>query len=275
MSHSLALFPLLLLLTALAANGCASHTHARPSPAPPSPTPPRGFLFGEHTLPDGGAMNYAVYIPRDAHKSRDPLPCILFLHGRGESGTDGNKMLIQGLGAAVQWNADAWPFVIIFPQKPDPNRPWDDYASDVMQILSRVRSQQPIDGRRIHLTGLSQGGRGAWVLAARNPGAFAAVAPVCGVAPTESPKSIAAALGDTPVWAFHGELDDVVPPASTRAIIDALRAERSTRAGTAETKATFFPKANHNAWDPAYRETDLAGWFLGHALPERERADPR
>jgi hypothetical protein len=29
-------------------------------------------------------------------------------------------------------------------------------------------------------------------------------------------------------------------------------------------KLTVFPDANHNAWDPAYREACLAAWFLSH-----------
>lgn len=239
-----------------------------------TPAPDRGFLFAEHALPGGGTMNYAVYTPRAADPAT-PMPCILFLHGRGESGTDGNKMLIQGLGAAVQWNASAWPFIIIFPQKPEANRPWDDYAADVMDILSRVRGQRRIDDRRIYLTGLSQGGRGAWVLASRYPGVFAAVAPICGVAPSQPAAEVAAALGDTPVWAFHGEKDDVVPPAATAAIVGALRAERAARGSTAEVRATFFPNANHNSWDPAYRESDLAPWFLRHALPPSSKAVTR
>jgi dipeptidyl aminopeptidase/acylaminoacyl peptidase len=65
-----------------------------------------------------------------------------------------------------------------------------------------------------------------------------------------------------PVWAFHGEKDDVVKPEQTRGIVAAIKAH----APGADVNATYFPQANHNSWDDAYRTQKLGEWLV---LPRR------
>jgi predicted peptidase len=43
------------------------------------------------------------------------LPYILFLHGAGEKGTDGEKQVGTGLGKAIRNDKD-FPFIAVFPQ---------------------------------------------------------------------------------------------------------------------------------------------------------------
>lgn len=235
-----------------------------------TPVPPlaRGFIFGEQPS-KLGTINYTVYVPRDYGSPNRPMACILFLHGQGESGTDGNKQIIQGLGSAVQWNAAEWPFIIIMPQKPDAERQWEDYGGDVLDILARVKGQWNIDEDRVYLTGLSQGGHGTWALAAANPGTFAAIAPICGYAKPLTPEAVAAGIGDVPVWAFHGLADDVVPPTGTTAITDLVQRDRAGKRGAAEVKVSLFEGVNHGSWDRAYRESGLAQWLLSQRRVRR------
>lgn len=221
----------------------------------------RGFLFGEHRT-GTRTMAYAVYVPR-AYDARKPSPCILFLHGKGESGTDGSKQIIQGLGSAVLWNADEWPCIIVLPQKPDAERQWEEYAPGVMGILANVKARWNIDKDRVYLTGLSQGGHGTWTLASMHSDTFAAIAPICGYARPMSPEQVAASIPRSmPVWAFHGLADDVVPPTGTTAITDALQRERAEKPDAAELKVSLFEGVNHGSWDRAYRECGLAQWLL-------------
>jgi predicted peptidase len=268
MSHPLHLLCALVLVPVSVVAGCANVKRSAPAPETS-----RGFVFGEQPLPGGGAVNYAVYVPRDYPKRGGPMPCILFLHGQGESGTDGNKQIIQGIGSAVQWNAKEWPFIIVFPQKPDPSRQWDDYGADVMEILARVKGQWNIDEDRVYLTGLSQGGHGTWALAAANPGVFAAIAPICGYPKPMTPEAIAGSIpDDLPVWAFHGLADDVVPPTGTTSITDLLvrgRLERLKNRDGTEVKVSLFEGVNHGSWDRAYRECGLAEWLLSKRRVKR------
>jgi predicted peptidase len=215
---------------------------------------------------------YVLYVPRSYQPSRS-WPLILFLHGSGESGTDGTRQLAEGLGSAMLSDIDSWPFIVVFPQKPSEGSEWEQHEDAVMGILARVRHELNVDPRRIYLTGLSQGGHGAWVLGARHPGVWAAIAPICGYAAarrdargaglarpyTGSPQELAAALRNVPIWAFHGEADDVVAPAESVALVAAVNAA----GGSA--RLTLYPGVGHGSWDRAYRTENLAAWFLDHS----------
>jgi predicted peptidase len=174
----------------------------------------------------------------------------------GESGIDGMKQVIQGLGSAIQWNVEAWPFIVVFPQKPDSRKQWEEYLTPVMAMLDQTKKDYSIDKARVYLTGLSQGGHGTWTFAAQRPDVWAAIAPVCGYA---KPGEIAPKIKHLPVWAFHGDADSVVPAQQTRDMLAALRALG------ADPKESFYPGVNHNSWDKVYREENLAAWFLKHA----------
>lgn len=60
-----------------------------------------------------------------------------------------------------------------------------------------------IEPRRIYVTGHSMGGLGTWDLIARQPDLWAAAAPMAGYPDFDR----AAALVDTPIWAFHHRID--------------------------------------------------------------------
>lgn len=250
-----------------------------------------GVVFQE--LPTG--EKFAVYVPRGNAPSGG-WPCIVFLNGSGECGTDGQRQLTQGLLPAVLNKPDEWPFVIVFPQKPTSKTKWLEHKDMVMGCLAQAEAGWPVDRARVYLTGLSQGGCGTWEIAAADKGAtFAAVAPVCGFG---EPGEVVPGLGSTPVWAFHGEKDDVVKPAQTRQMVEAISLARQADAmakgalatgavQTAEAKKkegalreleavqiqkddgkagtlrmTIYPDLNHGCWDRAYRDSGMAAWFL-------------
>jgi predicted peptidase len=240
----------------LACSACSTLDTALPASEAPATTEDHmttGFLF-ESVKVDGTDFGYAVYVPRGYTPDRK-WPVIVFLNGRGECGMDGQKQVAVGLGTAVLAERDAWPFIIVFPQKPAADTNWVDHEKLVMATLDATTSSYSTDAARVYLTGLSQGGRGTWEIAAKHPDRFAAIAPVCGFG---DPASIAPKVKGIPVWAFHGQKDDVVPPKSTTDIIDALKALG------ADATATLYPNANHNSWDQAYRTEKLGEWFLAH-----------
>ncbi len=211
-----------------------------------------GFLFRTRRA-GSRRMRYVLYVPWETDPAAE-LPLVLFLHGAGECGTCGVRHLSQGLPPAILQNPRAWPCLVVAPQKPTPARQWEAYADEVFGILEDVRAARGVDGGRIAVTGLSQGGHGAFEFAAMRPEVFSAAAPVCGYG---DPDRYAQRLDGVPVWAFHGEADDVVPVEATRAIVAALRgAGRRVR-------ATWYPGVGHDSWTPAYRNEELAAWLLG------------
>mgnify|MGYP001818172793 CR=1 FL=1 len=185
------------------------------------------------------------------------MPAILSLHGKGESGTDGLRQTAIGLGVAIPFNRAEWPFVVVFPQKPTQDCLWLEHGEFVNEVLAEVESEFAPDPTRRYITGLSQGGRGVFDLAGKLDWRFAAAAPVCGW--TEN-SNLAKEFKGIPVWAIHGDADEVVP------ISGSVEAVESIVAAGGDAKLTSLPGVGHNAWDFAYREAGLAEWFLQFQL---------
>ena len=233
----------------------------------------RGFLFREQRV-GGRLYRYAVYVPR-AYDPARAWPLVLFLHGRGESGLDGVKPIVQGIGTAVLWNSERWPAVVLFPQKPTEDSEWEQHETAVLAILDRTCGELRIDDDRVYLTGISQGGHGTWVLGARHRDRWAALVAVCAYAAAH-PRAVklglppaylgpvadlARGIGDLPVWLFHGDADDTVPVAQTRRMAEEL-------AGLGHPpQVTIYPGVDHNSWDRAYAEEGLSGWLLAQRRP--------
>lgn len=220
--------------------------------------------FETRSVEIGGATHhYQVFIPSTRAGGRKP-PVILFLHGSGERGDDGEKPTQVGLGPRIRADMDGFPAIVVFPQAPEDGE-WPQVTPMVLAQLEAATREFNGDRDRTYLTGLSMGGFGVWDLALKQPARFAALAPVCGglIIPRRPTMNVtglegeadpygavAARVKDTPIWIFHGARDDVVPPEYSRRMDRALKA-----AGARDARYTEFPEANHNSWDSAYSQT--------------------
>lgn len=224
---------------------------------------------------EGQKYAWSIMIPPTAEEGGRSL---LFLHGYGECGTDGDKQLTVGLPPAIEKNPNRWPFVVIVPQKPTHNSEWEEHEQAVLAMIEQATEMGFIDPQRLAITGLSQGGHGTIALAAAHPDMFTAAAPVCGYlrpffnkdreriehpeATPETPayKQAAEKLAKLPTWFWHGDSDSVVPVAESRILHQALKRI------DAETKYTELPGVDHNSWDEAYSSSELSEWFKQHLL---------
>ncbi|RPD88015.1 prolyl oligopeptidase family serine peptidase [Luteimonas sp. 100069] len=216
---------------------------------------------------------FQVFVP--AARLPRPLPVVLFLHGSGERGDDGEKQTQAGLGPYLRGRGGDFPALVVFPQSPE-GESWEgDTATMALAALDAATEEFQGDRARTSLTGMSRGGYGTWSLALREPARFAALVPVCGgITPpgtrpdlaslqVESTHAAADPFSETarqlrhiPSWIFHGARDDVVPPEQSRRMHAALRAVG------ADVRYTEFPDANHNSWDAAYRTEALWPWLF-------------
>lgn len=234
------------------------------------------YTGGEY---DGHPFPYRLLLPAEGGTEREARgegwPLILFLHGAGERGSDNRAQLAYlPTDMASPVNREKHPAFVLVPQCP-PDRTWSalswetltaDFTPEplhearaVLGMLGTVLEEHPIDRLRIYLTGISMGGFGCWDLAAREPGRWAAVAPVCGGG---EPKN-APLLKELPIWAFHGALDPLVPAARTRAMIEAI-----VKAGGSP-RHTEFPDVGHDSWTPAYRHPQMLAWLFSQERPRR------
>src|SRR5215212_2615896 len=140
----------------------------------------RGFCERVYKDEDGKEAKYFVFIPH-AYKGDVAYPLILFLHGGGESGTDGKLPLRAYLGPAIKKQEKTFPFIVVFPQsqKGTFNASSED-GLRTMAILAEVQKELRVDERRLIVAGGSLGGAGTWSFAMEHPEIWAAIVPVCG-----------------------------------------------------------------------------------------------
>jgi predicted peptidase len=214
-----------------------------------------GFLDRVHKDADGKEAKYVIFVPK-GYTGEKAYPLILFLHGAGETGTDGKKQAEVGLGKAIKEQADSFSFIAVFPQSQKRNWKADsDDGKRALAILDEVEKSYKVDKKHVYLTGLSMGGYGAWSFAEAFPDRWAAIVPICGGG---DPKT-AEKIKNIPCWIFHGEADNAVPVAKSREMKKALM-----EAGAKEVEYTEYPGVGHNSWDKAYGTKELYPWLLKH-----------
>jgi poly(3-hydroxybutyrate) depolymerase len=223
----------------------------------PTESPVSGFL-GKSIRHGERERRYVCYVP-EGERPAAGWPLVVFLHGMGECGDDGWLQTEVGLGSAIRRAPQRWPAVVLFPQKPDKPSQWVDHEAMVLAMVAQTERELPIDGNRRVLTGLSQGGAGAWAIGARTRAMWQAFAPVCGYG---EPDTVAAGLAGAPVWAFHGDADRVVAAAHSTKLVAAVAAAGAAQKAAIAPLLTLYPGVGHNSWDKAYRDEALAEWLL-------------
>lgn len=243
-----------------------------------------GFLDREVTV-KGVTYKYQVFIPED-WTPHQKWPVILFLHGAGERGDDGIQETDVGIGTALRTNRNDIKAIVVMPQCRK-NTWWVLPPMDELAMAALQQSTKEFRGdpQRTYLTGISMGGFGAWHLAEKYPGKFAAMVVICGgirppqaaqnaipglaaVTPPDSPKSYLAAaslVGKTPVWIFHGAADAIVPVTESQRMNDAMK-----QVG-AEVHYTEYPGVGHASWDRAFDDPKLFPWLFSKSLPAKTR----
>jgi predicted peptidase len=216
---------------------------------------------------DIGARTYGyqVFVP-EALAGKTDVPLIVFLHGIGQRG-EGGFIPNKGVEAAfVRHFLRPLSAIVVIPQCVR-TKYWHDPEMEkmVMGTLEQSTEEFAADPKRIYLIGVSMGGYGAWHLAAKHPEKFAAVVPICGGSPRTSGDrwtSLAEKIGGTPIWAFHGSDDRVVPPSESRNMVEALRKVDGNRV-----RYTEIEGVGHNVWLNAAADPELLPWLL------RQRAE--
>lgn len=215
---------------------------------------------GQHPQPaiEADGYPYQLFLPAGAtpaaaKETGQTFPLLIFLHGSGERGDDIARVKVHGPPKVADADPN-FPFILVSPLLPA-EQDWDIAKLD--HIVDRIVATLPVDRSRIYLTGLSRGGHATWRWAAAEPNRFAAIAPVAGRGDTAT----ACALRNLPVWAFHGDRDDVVSPEGSFTMSRAIRA-----CGGRTSRLTIYPDLGHNAWDPAYADPALYLWLLSHRL---------
>ena len=199
---------------------------------------------------------YQVFIPPTYVPNR-PWPVIVYLHGVGENGTDGEKHLKVGLPPYVQANEATFPAFVIAPQCKGPWKYVGDDEQLIMDSIVAAQREWRIDSKRIYLTGLSQGGCSTFDLGAKFSDRWAGLVVVCGAGTLSDASRIIA-----PTWVFHGERDEVVPPSGPHQWDKNNVGGRDMAKRIMGAEYTEYHGADHFIWDRVYADPAMWEWLL-------------
>jgi len=258
---------------------------SKPKVAPVTPLPQETGFLNRTVQVAGVSYKFQVYLREDFHrwepgdKSERP-PIILFLHGRGERGSEGMWQTQIGLAQQLRDHPERWPFIVVMPQCPIRHF-WTDpeMLQMAMAALDQESKEFHADPDRTYLTGLSLGGYGAWELARDYPHKWAAVALIAtgifwSYAPerwheiSTLPAEYARRVGRTPIWLFHGTDDTTVVPRQSEVMFEALKAEQG------HVRLWDYQGLHHDCWTRAFNEQELPRWLLAHKLSQVAQLPP-
>jgi predicted esterase/sugar lactone lactonase YvrE len=203
---------------------------------------------------DPSSLNYLFFMPRDTTAViNGKYPLIISLHGIGESGDALWMLKNEGLPRILD-GKNTFPFIVVSPQCPATTE-WYYDRTDIklIKLLDSVIARYPVDTNRIYLTGYSMGGIGTLDLSIRYPQRFAALIPIAFRIETGWDLC---SIKDIPMWAFHGEKDDVIPLSNAQSVINTL-----IRCG-GNPIFTTYPDLYHDTWTRTYDNPAIYDWLL-------------
>jgi predicted peptidase len=223
----------------------------------------------------GTHLPYRIYVPPSYRKERQ-YPLILYLHPGGLNGSDNLRQLTEDVQILISQDVQGIePTFVLVPQCPEGdqwangamgNPPFHNYDHNAVpesasskltfRVLDEVLHDFRIDRSRLYVTGPSMGGSGTWDFLSRHPGVFAAGIPINGI----NDPSVASAYRDTPLWAFHGDVDTISPVSNTRSMIAAIQ-----KVGGSP-RYTEFAGVGHGCSALVYRNREMMRWLLSNRL---------
>lgn len=220
------------------------------------------------------SMGYYEYLPPSYSKFGTKSPLLVAFNGYGENGdgTPGALPSLLNTGIPRFINVGGWPtdrpLVVLAPQHVEsPGLPCTT-PDEIHAFIAYALNHYNVDPARVYATGLSCGAIGTWqYLAEYGNEQVAAAIPIAGDG-RGAWETAGCALASVPLWAFHGELDDVVSPQGSIVPMTGVQACPGVSAESA--KLTIYPGLYHDGWDQAYSGSlgdDIYTWMLGYSRP--------
>ena len=172
---------------------------------------PAGMLPSQPVRVRGKTLSYGLFVPPN-YDPEVALPLVVCLHGAGFTGDSYLERWATRLG---EWSILACPTTMA--------GTWWTRPSEelVLATIESVRAQYRIDPDRVYLTGMSNGGIGAWIIGMHHAPRFAAVSPMAsGIDDVLFP--FLENLRHTPLYVIHGAKDQIMPVWLSRNVTNEL-----------------------------------------------------
>jgi pimeloyl-ACP methyl ester carboxylesterase len=174
---------------------------------------PIGMLPSEQIVVRGRTYPLSLFVPA-SYETTKSYALLVCLHGYGFTGEEYVERWRTRLGEDYLLACPTYPSGAWFAR----------HAEElVLETIRDIRRQYHIDPDRIFLTGMSNGGIGAWLIGMHHAPLFAGIAPMAsGLDDVLMP--FLANLRSTPLYIIHGAKDQVMPVDLSRSIAKELDA---------------------------------------------------
>jgi dienelactone hydrolase len=155
---------------------------------------------------------------------------------------------------------------------------WEMEAT--MKVAARIMKDYPIDPTRVYITGLSAGGKAAWMGYSNYTDVLAGAVLVCGVPGTAGTEVNVSALVGQPIWAFHARNDSVLNVSNSRNRMNAIRTADGKTAWSwpssgdptanyeeNELKYRDLASGGHGIWNTVYSDNAVYAWMASKSRP--------
>ncbi len=209
-------------------------------------------------------MPFRILYPKgyDSRGDGKKYPLLLVIHGRGERGTDNDFQLKNGgkihLDAVNNGDFDGFVVFPQYPEYPNSTLPSSNDVDRMHGIVQELIAREKVDVNRVHVHGLSTGGRTTWEIISLYPQTFAAAMPLAWSEPKYEAANRLNRFKHMPLWVSQGGQDAVAPPERGNSMVTKLRSEG------ANVRYLYFPTKGHNVWDATYRDPDFFPFFMRH-----------
>jgi poly(3-hydroxybutyrate) depolymerase len=202
------------------------------------------------------SLRYGLFKPAN-YEAGTSYPMIVYLHGSRDT-----------VSRDISWYHESiqnkHPCFVLTPKCEVADQGWGNtwhqgYTSATAKTLELVDSLSRIyniDTNRLYLYGISMGGFGVFSILAKEKEKFAAAYAVCG----GSDVKAAAKILQTPLWIFHGEVDDIVPVSLSSNVYKEI-----VRLGGKKVRYTEYAGVKHNSWENVSREKTLSKWLFSQS----------
>ncbi|MBS0151189.1 MAG: hypothetical protein JSR31_09615 [Nitrospira sp.] len=219
---------------------------------------PVGDLPHEQIVIRGQTYPLALHIPSTYHASK-PYTLVVCLHGFGFTGEEYLERWRNRLGEDYLLACPTYPSGAWFTRRAE---------ELVLATIRDLRTRYHVDPNRIFLTGMSNGGIGAWLIGMHHAPLFAGIAPMAsGLDNVLMP--FLENLRQTPIYMIHGVKDQVMPVDLSRSIVREL--DKLGYPYVYREHEREHPMAGGHYF-PKEEVPDLVAWFNGQhrePLPTR------
>ncbi len=234
------------------------------------------------TRNDHTAQPYHLYLPPDYEPQR-ATPLIVFLHGWVPTTNILDPWVPPDNVLQI---AGKYGCMLLTPY----GRRNTDFQGvgevDVLRAIEEVRKLYSVNERRIYLNGVSMGAMGAWTIALRHPGVFAAVTPIAGqtdmyrwwrwdkqqmppfkqwMVEWDNPWHLAKSMRSQRFYVQHGEYDSLIPAEQSRLMVEKAKENPDLAAIT----YVEYPGASHFIYFETEPFEKAFAWQMQHTLQER------